>query len=79
MVFSQPLDSEDFNLSTTELTLERGSPQGAVAIQVPRDGLDSGDAPFEPFGLELSDPLGLAPPNIVLKNTVITIEDVGEL
>ena len=79
MVLSWPLAPEDFNLLTTELALRRDSPQGAVAIQVLRDGLDNDDAPFESFGLQLSDLLGLAPPNIVLKNTIITIENVGEL
>ena len=79
MVFFWPLAPEDFDLLTTELTLRRDSPQGAVAIQIPRDGLDNDDAPFESFVLELGDPLGLVPPNIVLKNTKITIENVGEL
>ena len=77
-MFSWYPAQDDFSLLTTELTLGRDSRQGAVAIQAPRDGLD-GDAPFESFVLELGDPLGLAPPNVVLKNTVITIEDVGEL
>lgn len=70
---------DDFNLLTTEITLRRDFLQGFVAIQVPHDGLDNDDAPFESFSLELGDPLGLVPPNIVLKNTIITIKNVGKL
>ena len=41
------------------------------------EGLDHMDDMFESFRLELSHPLEIVPPNVVLGATVITIQDVG--
>ena len=77
IVFFFHLGPRDFNLYTSELLVTSDSFSRGITIEALRDDEDRTDGMFESFRLRLMHEPNVLPPNVVLRRTVITIENVG--
>ena len=66
----------DFNLLTSEVTLTLNSPTAVVVVEILEE-VQGGDEPRESFELRLVDGLDIAPNNVFLRSSVVTILDNG--